>query len=175
MIYVLNCLSYLSDIVILQLQEHAKVYVQLQLLLVTLLFYFAWQEMEPLLEIQTETRPSSGIESIDTRVLSVEENNMLTPLLEKECSSSISSDMKYNSTWRGPKIEVAEYTRKMKVCLKGDIRVDRRIFILEITVISVCAGICVVLQHPHQVMEISMSLRRCLSGLRKAHEDISHP
>jgi len=133
------------------------------------------QEMEPLLEIQTETRPSSGIESIDTRVLSVEENNMLTPLLEKECSSSIASDMKYNSTWRGPKIEVAEYTRKMKVCLKGDIRVDRRIFILAITVISVCAGICVVLQHPHQVMEISMSLRRCLSGLRKAHEDISRP
>lgn len=133
------------------------------------------QETERLLKIRPEIRPFSEIESSDTRVLSVEENNMLTPLLEKECSSNIAGDLKYNSTWRGPKIEVAEYTRKMKVCLKGDIRVDRRIFILAITVISVCAGICVVLQHPHQVMEISMSLRRCLSGLRKAREDISHP
>lgn len=132
------------------------------------------QEMEPILEIQTEIRPSSAIEPIDTRVLSVEENDMLTPLLEKECFSNLASDLQYNSAWGGPKIDVAECTRKMKVVLKGDIRVDRRIYILAIAVLAVCAGICVVLQHPHQVMEISLSLRRCLFGLRKAHEDISH-
>ncbi|KAH9296871.1 hypothetical protein KI387_028553, partial [Taxus chinensis] len=51
------------------------------------------QEIE---EIRSRIEPSSGLESGDARVLSVEENNMSMPLLEKEVCSNISTQLKHN-------------------------------------------------------------------------------
>ncbi|XP_057870559.2 squamosa promoter-binding-like protein 7 isoform X3 [Cryptomeria japonica] len=138
--------------------------------------YKCSDESQVIEEIQTGIKSSSGIESGDTRVLSVEENNVFMPLLEKEFCSDISIGLKHKTNLGVQKmIDVVGCAKMLRIDLNRDIRVDRRIFILTITFIAVCAGICVALQHPHQVMKISMSLRRCLHGLHKGQEVASDP
>ncbi|MCO5578855.1 hypothetical protein L7F22_032702 [Adiantum nelumboides] len=39
-----------------------------------------------------------------------------------------------------------------------------RILVAGVAIVTVCTGMCFMLQHPHEVAEISMSLRRCLWG-----------
>ena len=39
-----------------------------------------------------------------------------------------------------------------------------RIVVGAVSVVSICTGMCFMLQHPHEVVEMSMSFRRCLWG-----------
>lgn len=137
--------------------------------------YKCSDESQVVEEIQTRIKFSSGIESGDTRVLSVEENNVFMPLLEKEFCSEISTGLKNKANSGVQKMVDVACAKMLRIDLNRDIRVDRRIFILTITFVAVCAGICVALQHPHQVMKISMSLRRCLHGLHKGQGVASDP
>ncbi|GLJ42867.1 hypothetical protein SUGI_0888580 [Cryptomeria japonica] len=59
--------------------------------------YKCSDESQVIEEIQTGIKSSSGIESGDTRVLSVEENNVFMPLLEKEFCSDISIGLKHKT------------------------------------------------------------------------------
>ncbi|KAI5059242.1 hypothetical protein GOP47_0025561 [Adiantum capillus-veneris] len=45
-----------------------------------------------------------------------------------------------------------------------------RILVTAVAVVTVCTGMCFMLQHPHEVAEMSMSLRRCLWG----SNDLTH-
>ncbi|BBN19580.1 protein MpSPL4 [Marchantia polymorpha subsp. ruderalis] len=42
----------------------------------------------------------------------------------------------------------------------------RPVYASTVGVLLVCAGLCVMLQHPNEVIELSLSLRRCLWGLQ---------
>lgn len=44
-----------------------------------------------------------------------------------------------------------------------------RILVATVGVVTLCTGMCIMLQHPHEVAEISMSLRRCLWGSSDVH------
>ncbi|ERN18478.1 squamosa promoter-binding-like protein 7 [Amborella trichopoda] len=45
--------------------------------------------------------------------------------------------------------------------------VSPRLFLIVLGAVVMCCGVCIVLRHPHEVWEFSISLRRCLTGTPK--------
>eukprot|EP00252_Welwitschia_mirabilis_P005426 TRINITY_DN15905_c0_g1_i1.p1 TRINITY_DN15905_c0_g1~~TRINITY_DN15905_c0_g1_i1.p1 ORF type:complete len:875 (-),score=133.42 TRINITY_DN15905_c0_g1_i1:322-2946(-) len=98
-------------------------------------------------------KPFEGLN--DTYVSETEleiHTDMLMPLLQKEKPNSTSISSKHFSC----------LFSNQNIHLTGNLKGNHRFLIIAISVIAICAGICTAFQHPHQVREISMSIRRCL-------------
>lgn len=91
------------------------------------------------------------------------------PLLETRVCIKDDVSQEAKHPWIQPLIWSRSRTRKIGgVHPYNSSRRSCRIIVTALSVVTVCVGMCLMLQHPHQVAEISMSLRRCLFGSNDA-------